>query len=98
ARVISPKQAFKEFLNKIGSHVIAQNWNPASGVPVAQFGFRPGPLQRPQIADQQAEALGRTATDEGYVRKLFALLTDKDFELPEGVTGDALIRKKDISP
>src|SRR5439155_2317366 len=49
ARVISPKQAFKEFLNKIGSHVIAQNWNPASGVPVAQFGFRPGPLQRPQI-------------------------------------------------
>jgi hypothetical protein len=36
--------------------------------------------------------------DEDHIRKLFALLTDKDFELPEGVTGEALVDKKHVSP
>jgi tetratricopeptide (TPR) repeat protein len=97
ARIISPKQAFKEFLNKIGSHVVVQNSNPSSGVPVAQFGFRSGPLQSPQTAVQQAGP-GQVAMDEDHIRKLFGLLTDKDFELPEGVTGEALVDKKHVSP
>jgi tetratricopeptide (TPR) repeat protein len=63
ARVIKPKQAFEEFLNKMASRISPQ-----------------GP------------------TNEEHVRKLLALLTDKDLELPDGVNGDALIRQKDVSP
>jgi tetratricopeptide (TPR) repeat protein len=68
-RVVKPKQAFQEFLNKMGS----------------------------RIASPGASTSG-SASSEEHVRKLFALLADKDFELPEGVTGDALTQKKDVSP
>jgi hypothetical protein len=35
---------------------------------------------------------------QDQVHRLLALLTDKDFELPEAVSGEALVHKKDVSP
>jgi hypothetical protein len=63
ARVIRPKQAFQEFLNKAASRIA------------------PADPSNPDL-----------------VRKLMALLTDKDFELPETTTGEAIVHKKDVSP
>ena len=37
-------------------------------------------------------------TSEDHVRKLLTLLTDADFEVPEAVTIEGLIHKKDVSP
>jgi tetratricopeptide (TPR) repeat protein len=63
ARIMKPKQAFEEFLNKIASRITPQ-----------------GP------------------TNEEHVRKLLGLLADKDFEVSESATGEALIQKKNVSP
>ncbi len=35
---------------------------------------------------------------QDHVRGLLALLTDKDFELPEATIGEAVVQKKDVSP
>jgi hypothetical protein len=49
-------------------------------------------------ADRAPGADATRFANDNYVRKLMSLLTDKDFELPDAVIGEALIQKKDISP
>lgn len=88
ARLIKPKQAFEHFLRNISGrlNLTVQNWGPNAGVLVAQFGVRPGPLQRS----------GQTSDD--HIHRLFALLTDVDFQLPEALAGEAMVNKKEVPP